>query len=171
MTTPHDARPHSWLLRIGDSNVWTYCGGDESDADFYGQRSEMPYEKLALYTAADYDALRNELDRRTSDVIVHNGQMLACSEPVMDAYESLRSEVERLRHVEAKLRHEQECHKQTLRLREAAEARVAAYEIELNFNRERVSAGMSEEYANGYFDALARIRRAGINTQGDEGNG
>jgi uncharacterized protein (DUF885 family) len=59
------ARPFGWLIRKGDSDVWAYCDNEE-DADFYGKQSGLKYEKLALYTAADYDALRDELARMTA---------------------------------------------------------------------------------------------------------
>jgi hypothetical protein len=44
------AQPVAWMIRIGDSNVWSYTQL-ESDADFYGKQSGMKYEKRPLYTA------------------------------------------------------------------------------------------------------------------------
>jgi hypothetical protein len=62
MTTPNDAaRPYGWLIRKGASDMWAYCDTEE-DADFYGKQSGLKYEKLALYTAADYDALLADRD-------------------------------------------------------------------------------------------------------------
>jgi hypothetical protein len=67
-TTPNAAaRPNGWLIRIGDSDMWPYCDNEE-DADFYGKQSGLKYEKLALYTAADYDALRAEVEKLRFDV-------------------------------------------------------------------------------------------------------
>ncbi|TDY26262.1 hypothetical protein B0G81_6772 [Paraburkholderia sp. BL6665CI2N2] len=40
----------AWMLRIGDSDVWTYTRL-ESDADFYGKQSGLKYEKRPLYAA------------------------------------------------------------------------------------------------------------------------
>lgn len=42
--------PCAWLLHIGDSDVWPYCGS-ELDADFYGRQSGLKYEKKPLYAA------------------------------------------------------------------------------------------------------------------------
>jgi hypothetical protein len=44
------AEPVAWMIRIGDSNVWSYTQL-ESDADFYGKQSGLKYEKRPLYTA------------------------------------------------------------------------------------------------------------------------
>jgi hypothetical protein len=40
----------AWMVRIGDSDVWSYTQL-ESDADFYGKQSGLKYEKRPLYTA------------------------------------------------------------------------------------------------------------------------
>jgi hypothetical protein len=44
------AKPVAWMVRIGDSDVWSYTQL-ESDADFYGKQSGLKYEKRPLYTA------------------------------------------------------------------------------------------------------------------------
>lgn len=44
------AEPVAWRIRIGASDVWGYSDS-ESDADFYGVQSGLPYVKQPLYAA------------------------------------------------------------------------------------------------------------------------
>ena len=44
------AEPVAWAIRIGNSPNWSYCD-TESDADFYGKRSVMRYEKKPLFAS------------------------------------------------------------------------------------------------------------------------
>lgn len=51
MVEDAEREPVSWRIRIGDSDVWSYCT-TESDADFYGRHSGLEYEKRAIYDRA-----------------------------------------------------------------------------------------------------------------------
>jgi hypothetical protein len=59
------AEPVAWMIRIGDSNVWSYTQL-ESDADFYGKQSGMKYEKRPLYAAPQQPAQSAEQDERAA---------------------------------------------------------------------------------------------------------
>jgi hypothetical protein len=141
MSPPSDgARPVAWLIRIGDSDVWAYCGGDESDADFRGNASGLKYEKLALYTAADYDALRAEVDRWRDRVSVMS--------------EHVQSQIDKTNEQRARA--------------EAAEAKVSRAEIRLmrvkafrNFCGEEAKAS-----SNGVWSLLVERLDAALN-EGD----
>jgi hypothetical protein len=61
------AEPVAWMIRIGDSNVWSYTQL-ESDADFYGKQSGMKYEKRPLYAAPQQPAQSAEQDERAAFV-------------------------------------------------------------------------------------------------------
>lgn len=157
MTTPHDARPV------------------EFEPEFCCEKGpHMRVQAGGRYVkTTDYDALRSELDRRTSDVIVHNGQMLACSEPVMDAYESLRSEVALYRSANMKYA-EQVAH--LIGRTEAAEARIEAMaDYRTHHHDWRLACEVAFKAAQTIEDADYWVHQIktldALNAQGDEGNG
>ena len=91
--------PRAWMLRIGDSDVWSYCE-QEWMADFYGRKSGTKYEKNPLYDApvladmakrleaAERDAARYAFLRDKQATIIYKRKGHGVWEPLIDTRET-----------------------------------------------------------------------------------